>query len=97
MGLVPASPAPPTLKHLEARVRSLDTENQLLRSRLEEQNQRMAQMLEENDSLKTQLSSAGMSDPDQPKGSRRGSGVLSNEEMDFALSMARNSANPASR
>ena len=97
MGLVPASPAPPTVKHLEARVRSLDTENQQLRSRLEEQSRRMAQMVEENDSLKTQLNSAGMADPDQPKGSRRGSGVLSNEEMDFALSMARNAANPASR
>ena len=96
MGLVPASPAPPTVKHLEARVRSLDTENQQLRSRLEEQSRRMAQMVEENDSLKSQLTSAGMPDADQPKG-RRGSGVLSSEEMDFALSMARNTANPASR
>jgi hypothetical protein len=96
MGLVPASPAPATVKHLEARVRSLDTENQLLRSRLEEQSRLMAQMVEENDSLKSKLISAGMSDADQPKG-RRGSGVLSSEEMDFALSMARNTANPASR
>ena len=94
MGLVHAPPASPTVKNLEARLRILDVENQQLRSRLEEQSQRMAQMAEENDSLRTRLIGAGMSDPDQPKGSRRGSGVLSNEEMDFALSMARNAASP---
>ena len=97
MGLVPASPPPATVKNLEARLRSLDVENQQLRSRLEEQSQRMAQMAEENDTLKSKLNNSAMVDLDQPKGQRRGSGVLSNEEMDFALSMARNTASPASR
>ena len=94
MSAVPASPNPPTVKHLEARLRSLDFENQQLRSRLEEQTQRLAQLAQENDSLKTKLVTADLSDPDQTKGARRGSGVLSNEEMDFALSMARNTASP---
>lgn len=97
MGLVPASPPPATVKHLEARLRSLDFENQQLRSRLEEQSQRMAQMAEENVTLKSKLNNLDLVDIDQPKGQRRGSGVLSNEEMDFALSMARNTASPASR
>ena len=94
MSVAPTSLIPPAVKHLEARLRSLDAEVEELRCRLEEQNQRMAQMALENDNLRTRLLSAEMSDPDQAKGSRRGSGVLSNEEMDFALSMARNTASP---
>jgi septal ring factor EnvC (AmiA/AmiB activator) len=95
MSAVPASPSSPRVKRLEARLRSLDFENQQLRSRLEEQSQRLAQLTQENDSLKTKLVSADLADPDQAKAARRGSGVLSNEEMDFALSMARNTASPA--
>lgn len=75
-------------------MRSLDFENQQLRSRLEEQSQRLAQLAQENDSLKTKLVTADLADPDQAKGARRGSGVLSTEEMDFALSMARNTTRP---
>ena len=97
MGLVPASKPPATVTNLEARLRSLDFENQQLRSRLQEQSQRMAQMAEENDTLKSKLNNSGMMDLDQPKGQRRGPGVLSSEEMDFALSMARNNPSPASR
>ena len=95
MGAVAASPPPPTVKQLEARLRSLDVENQQLRCALEEQSQRTAQLSKENDNLRTRLVRAEQSQPDQPKGSRRGSDVLSNEEMDFALSMARNTASPA--
>lgn len=93
MGEVPASPS--TVIQLEARLRSLVSEIHQLRCRLEEQSRHMADMALENVSLRSRLSHAEMADPDQPKGARRGSGVLSNEEMDFALSMARNTSSPA--
>ena len=95
MSVAPTSLVAPTVKHLEARLRSLDAVVEELRCRLEEQDLRMAQMALENDNLRTRLLKTQRADLDQQKGSRRGSGVLSNEEMDFALSMARNTVSPA--
>ena len=97
MSVAPTLLVAPTVKHLEARLRSLDAEVEELRCRLEEQNLRMAQMALENDNLRTRLLNTQLAELNPQKGARRGSGVLSNEEMDFALSMARNTVSPAAR
>jgi len=79
------STLPPTLDELQARVRSLESELDLLRSKLEEQTWRMAELVQENASLK---SDAGAGPGAAPRrGPRTRQSIISREEMEFVLSM----------
>lgn len=89
-----ASPPALTASELHARLQSLDSEILLLRTQLEEQSWRMAQLVLENAALKSE---AGVGLPGaaaQRKPRRTTSAIVSREEMEYAISMGRSPAPP---
>ena len=82
------SSLPPTLEELQARLRDLESEVQLLRASLEEQTWRMAQLVQENAALKSESGAAPPSNVG-PRRAARSRAVLTREELEFALRMGR--------
>jgi hypothetical protein len=94
MSIPTTSPASLTLQELHARVKNLDSEVLLLRSQLEEQSWRMAQLVLENTALKSEVGAHGSAAPAPRRPKRTASAIVSREELEYALSMGRGASRP---
>lgn len=89
MSISSGSPLAATVNELHTRIQNLDNEILMLRSQLEQQSWRMAQLVLENTALKNELG-ADATAKDAPRPVKRNrAAVVSSEEMEFALSMGR--------
>ncbi len=89
-----APPVSVTEVELRARVDALNSEVQLLRTQLEEQSWRMAQLVLENAALKSELGPHAPTQPAPRRAGRNPYAVVSREEMEYALKMGRADAAP---
>ena len=88
------SSASSPMDELHERLHSLDSEVALLRTQLEEQSWRMAQLVLENAALKAQLGAGSAANETPRRVTRNRAAIVSREEVEFALSMGRGAALP---
>ena len=103
MSISSGSPLSPPLTELEKRIQDLDNEVLMLRSELEQQSWRMAQLVLENTALKAELGKdpaareAAREAARQAarKANRNRASLISREEMEYALTMGRGLSSPS--
>ena len=99
MSISSGSPLSPTVNELETRVRELDNELQMLRTQLEQQSWRMAQLVLENTALKAELgkdpAAREAAREAARKANRNRASLVTREEMEYALSMGRGLSRPS--
>lgn len=95
MSISSGSPLSPMVNELQSRIQDLDNEVLMLRSQLEQQSWRMAQLVLENTALKAELGSDPAVRDAARIASRNRAAVVTREEMEFALSMGRGLSRPS--
>lgn len=99
MSISSGTPLSPTVNELQTRIQILDDELQMLRSQLEQQSWRMAQLVLENTSLKAELgkdpAAREAAREAARKASRNRASLITREEMEYALSMGRGLSRPS--
>jgi len=93
------SPQSPIANDLRRRVQDLENELQTLRSELEQQIWRMAQLVLENSALKTEVGKDPVAREAAREAARKASrnraALVTREEMEYALTMGRGLSRPS--